>query len=63
MTQQQLSNEMIGVFDMYFATLVGISAHPGYSRDNVVQPTIEQCAETAAKMIEIRNQYLKDGDK
>lgn len=57
-----LNNEQLGVFDIYFSTLVGMAAHPGYSRDNVTQPTIEQCAETAKEMLRVRSQYI-NGEK
>jgi hypothetical protein len=50
------------VFDMYFATVVGMAIHPGYSRDNVKQLTLEECAEVASKMVAIRKQYL-EGEK
>jgi hypothetical protein len=42
------------VFDMYFATLVGMSEHPGYNRENAKRPTIYECAEKAKKMLEVR---------
>jgi hypothetical protein len=45
------------VFDMYFATIVSMAIHPGYARDNVKQMTLEDCAEKAAEMIEIRKNY------
>ena len=54
---------MIEVFDLYFATLVGMSDHPGYSRDNVTQPTIEECAKRAQAMLEVRSKYIQTGDK
>lgn len=50
----------LGVFDIYFATLAGIAIHPGYSRDNVTQPTLEECAKMAQDMIEVRNKYVHD---
>ena len=49
----------LDVFDMYFASLVSMAMHPGYSRDNVTQPTMEYCAEQAHEMMEIRNKYVK----
>lgn len=48
----------IGVFDLYFVTLVGMSDHPGYSRDNITQPTLEDCAVKAIDMLKIREQYI-----
>ena len=50
----------LGVFDIYFATLVGMAIHPGYSRDNVEQPSLEDCAAKAKEMIDIRQQYVND---
>jgi hypothetical protein len=52
----------LGVFDIYFATLVGMAMHPGYSRDNVTQPTLEDCAEKAQAMIAIRHKYVQDDE-
>jgi hypothetical protein len=49
----------LDVFDMYFASLVSMAMHPGYNRDNVTQPTMEECAEQAQEMIEIRHKYVK----
>jgi hypothetical protein len=49
----------LDVFDMYFASLVSMAKHPGYNRDNVTQPTMEECAEQAQEMIEIRHKYVK----
>lgn len=54
------SNMELGVFDMYFASLVSMADHPGYSRDNVEQPTLEDCAEKAQQMIEIRRKYVTE---
>lgn len=51
---------MINVFDLYYGTLVGMAMHPGFNRDNVVQPNLEECAEIAQKMVEIRNNYVKE---
>ncbi len=50
----------LGVFDIYFATLVGMAIHPGYSRDNVTQPSLEDCAKTAMDMIKVRDKYLPE---
>ena len=48
----------ISVFDMYFASLVSITLHPGYNRENATQPTLEDCAEMASEMIEVREKYI-----
>ena len=46
------------VFDMYFASLVSITLHPGYNRENATQPTLEDCADMASKMLEVREKYI-----
>ena len=48
----------MGVFDIYFASLVSMAMHPGYNRENVTQPTLEDCAEKAQEMIAIRDKYV-----
>ena len=44
----------LGVYDIYFATLVGMAIHPGYSKDNVTQPSLQDCSDKAIEMMEIR---------
>ena len=45
------------IFDLYFASLVGITLHPGYNRDNATPLTLEDCAKMADEMLEIRKQH------
>jgi hypothetical protein len=49
----------LDVFDMYFISLASMAMHPGYNRENVTQPTMEECAEQAQEMMKIRNKYVK----
>jgi hypothetical protein len=50
----------LGVYDIYFATLVGMAIHPGYSRDNVEQPSLQDCSDKAIEMMKIREQAALD---
>lgn len=42
------------LWDAFYAGIVGWSYHPGYNRDNIEKPTLEDCAKVADEMIEIR---------
>ena len=42
-------------WDVYFASLCGWMLHPGYSKPGTPRPTLEQIAEMADQMEEIRN--------
>lgn len=44
---------------MYFASLVGITLHPGYNREGTEEVTLKDCADMAAEMLEIRKQYTR----
>jgi hypothetical protein len=50
------------VFDIYFSGLGAMSIHPGAGRSNgygiADQLTLEECAEKAVKMVEIRRGIL-----
>ena len=41
-------------WDIYFATIVGMQLHPGYTREGTEPLTIEQCAQLADKMMEVK---------
>lgn len=43
------------VWDLYFASLVSFTAHPGYLREGTHKPTIEECAAMADAMVDERN--------
>ena len=42
------------VWDLYFAQVVGMNLHPGNLRPNATPMTLEECAELADKMMEVR---------
>jgi len=50
------------VWDMYFSALCGWAQHPGYYRENATKPTIDDCAEMATKMMEVRQRRLESSD-
>lgn len=43
-------------WDVYFATVVGMSVHPGYQREGTDQFTLAQCANLADRMLEYRDE-------
>lgn len=48
-------------FDVYFSTLVGWQFHPGASRDGAVRLSLEECADMALRMLNIRRQVWPTG--
>jgi len=48
------------VWDDFFCTIVGWTMHPGYYRDNADKPSLQDCAETADRMLEIRRERMND---
>lgn len=45
-------------FDIYFASIVSMTLHPGYNRENATPLTLEQAAQLALEMIEVREKCL-----
>ena len=43
------------VWDIYFASLAGWLFHPGYQRPDTIRPSINDVAELADAMMEIRD--------
>ena len=39
-------------WELYFATIVGMSMHPGYEREGTERPSLEECADKADEMME-----------
>ena len=48
------------VFDMYFATIVGMNNHPGNIKEPVQKKTLIECARQALQMLEIRRTVLNE---
>ncbi len=41
------------IWDIYYASLVAMTLHPGYNRPDTRKPTLEHCAKIADQMVEI----------
>ncbi len=53
------TKEEQAVWDDFFCTLVGWTTHPGYYRENATKPTLEECADMATKMMEVRRERME----
>ena len=45
------------VFDLYFATIVGMNLHPGTTREGAKKLSLEECAALATEMLYVRRQF------
>jgi hypothetical protein len=48
-------------WDLYFASAVSMSLHPGTTRENTVARTREQCAQIADEMLSLRDRRVTEG--
>ncbi len=45
----------MNTWDIYFATLVGMALHPGYTREGTKKPTLDELANLTDEMMNIRS--------
>lgn len=46
-------------FDMYFASIASMQSHPGAGTKEHKKLTLEECRDTALKMLEIRRNLIQ----
>ncbi len=48
-------------WDLYFSCLAGWILHPGYNRQDTSRPTLEEVADLADQMVELKNGRMGRG--
>lgn len=44
--------------DVYFASLVAMTLHPGYTRGDAIRPGLEECLALSVEMVELKEKLL-----
>ena len=58
MRELTLQPDEILVFDIFLAGIVSMNLHPGTTRDKPSGRTMEECADIALEMIEMRRKVM-----